>query len=78
MIAAEHGVHGPEQSGPKQCGRALVDLDRMFERDGRVSDDENYNDCAEQSLCLVLFCDIAVMQYILPSVEKLPKTISRR
>jgi hypothetical protein len=26
----------------------------------------------------VLFCDNAVMQYILSSVEKLPKTISRR
>ena len=78
MIAGEHRVHGPEQSGPKQRGRALVDLDGMFERDSRVRNNENYNDRADQILFLVLFCDIAVMQYILPSVAKLPKTISRR
>src|SRR5712691_5046310 len=54
MITAEHRIHGPEQSGPKQCGRALVDLDGMFERDSRVRHDENYNDCAEQRSALML------------------------
>jgi hypothetical protein len=78
MITGEHRVHGPEQSGPKQCGRTLVDLDGMFERDSHVRRDENYNDCDDQILSLVVFCIVAVMQYCMPSVEKPGKTISRR
>jgi hypothetical protein len=41
----------------------------MFERDSRVPQDENYNDCADQILSLVVFCGIAVMQYFMTSVE---------
>ena len=54
MIAAENGVHSPEQSSPEQCRGTLVDLDWMFERDGCVRHDENYNDCADQFLFLTL------------------------
>lgn len=62
MIAAKSRIHGPEQSSTKQCRSTLVDLDRMFQRDCRISQDENKNYCDDQILSFMLFRGRVVMQ----------------
>ena len=48
VVAAEHGIDRPQQAGAEQGRGRLVDLDRMFQRDRRVGNDENDDNCGCQ------------------------------
>jgi hypothetical protein len=47
MVAGRKRIDRPEETGANQRRSRLVDLERMLQSDGRISDDKDDNDGSE-------------------------------